>query len=313
MPLKCCAPNCSSNYKTSNEKVSVYKFPKDEEEKEVWRKAIPRSNLEISKYTAVCRKHWPEDCKIIVVHGKPRPADPPTVFENIPKRCLSSPPPKARKTTKVSASARNTQQDELLQFEKLDQLEFEKIPSKMSKDVSVVVYQVNNKYHIQSKQFHEGVPEFCIVIQEDLSFKVFHYGVSCSVTSLIKNKINLCKTWSSLDEILRYVKSREREQKVNVLLNQLSVSGKKTVGKSIYPPEMISRAFEYFCISRSLYDRLCKDFQLPSIRTLTRITSKTSSLDDTDFAKGVLQSLPDWQKRYVLPTVQNILLFLCTV
>ena len=298
MPLKCCAPNCSSNYKTSNEKVSVYKFPKNEEEKELWRKAIPRSNLEITKYTAVCRKHWAEDCKMVVVHGKPRPIDPPSIFENIPRSCLTSPPPKARKTSSSSASVRNIKEDEILQFEKMDQLVFEDIPSKMAEDMSVVTYKVNKNYHIQARQFHEGVPEFCVVIQEKgLAFNVFHYGVSCSVPSLIKNKLYSCKTWSCLDEILRYVKARERELKVDVLMNQLSVSGKKAVGKSIYSPEMIARAFEYFCISRSLYDRLRKDFQLPSIRTLTHITSKTSSVDDADFVKGVLQSLPDWQKR----------------
>ena len=60
--------------------------------------------------------------------GKSRPADPPTVFENIPKSCLLSPPPKARKTSKISASVQNVQEDELLQFEKLDELEFEMIP-----------------------------------------------------------------------------------------------------------------------------------------------------------------------------------------
>lgn len=135
----------------------------------------------------------------------------------------------------------------------------------------------------------------------------FHYGVLCSVPSLIKNKIYCCKTWSSLDEILHYVKARKQDEKVDVLMNQLSVSGKKTVGESIYPPEMIARAFEYFCISRSLYNCLCRDFQLPSIRTLTRITSKTNSVDDADFVKGVSQSLPDWQKRYV--TIYK--LFIC--
>lgn len=301
MPLKCCVPNCTSNYKTSNEKNSVYKFPKDEEEKEIWRKAIPRSNLEVTKYTAVCRKHWSEDCKMIVKHGKPRPADPPSLFENILRSCLSSPPPKSRKTSKTSASVRNVQEDELLQFEKLDHLVFENIPSKMAEDTSVVVYKTNKSYYIQATKFHEGVPEFCIIIKEgELTFNVFHYGVSCSVPSLIKNKIYSCKTWSSLNEIIRYVKTREPDQKVEVLMNQLSVSGKKTVGISIYPPEMMSRAFQYFCISRSLYNCLCKDFQLPSIRTLTRITSKTSSVDDVDFVKGVLQSLPVWQKRFVI-------------
>ena len=70
----------------------------------------------------------------------------------------------------------------------------------MAEDTSVVVYEVSSSYHIQARQFHKGVSEFCIVVQEgDLTSNVFHYAVSCSVPFLIKNKIYSCKTWSSLD------------------------------------------------------------------------------------------------------------------
>ena len=34
------------------------------------------------------------------------------------------------------------------------------------------------------------------------------------------------------------------------------------------------KSFEYFATSRELYGKLTKDYQLPSICTLTRITSK---------------------------------------
>jgi hypothetical protein len=50
------------------------------------------------------------------------------------------------------------------------------------------------------------------------------------------------------------------------------------VGK-IYPVKMTTRCFEYFAISRALYTHLCKDYQLPSVRTFTRITSKFKSID----------------------------------
>ena len=45
---------------------------------------------------------------------------------------------------------------------------------------------------------------------------------------------------------------------------------------------------------------LVADFQLPSIRTLTRITSKIGSVEDVAFLKGVLDGIPIWQRRCIL-------------
>ena len=58
------------------------------------------------------------------------------------------------------------------------------------------------------------------------------------------------------------------------MLNECMVT--VLVGKPIYAPEVIMRAFEYFATSRALYGKLTEDYQLPSMRTLTRITSKFS-------------------------------------
>lgn len=299
MPLKCCVPNCNSNYKTSKEKVSVYKFPRDEEEKKKWKSAIPRANLEVTSFTAVCRHHWPDDCEFITVYGKSRPADPPSVFKNIPISCLSSPPLKARKIEKTSAASRSVQPDQLSEFQQLDKLVLGEIPTKLSSDDSLVVFKLPAAFVIQSLKFHEGVPEFVITISEDYSYSLFYYGSSCSVPSLSNNKINQCKNWSTLYEIIRYAKAKEKGHKTDILLRQVSVSGKKNVAQTLYSPEAIARAFEYFCISRSLYHRLREDFQLPSVRTLTRITSKIGSVEDVVFTKGVIQKLPATQKRYV--------------
>ena len=54
-----------------------------------------------------------------------------------------------------------------------------------------------------------------------------------------------------------------------VLKEQVSAMGVVPVGHTIYSPEMIVRAFEYFSTSRSLYNQLRRDFKLPSTRTLT--------------------------------------------
>ena len=61
---KCCVYACKTNYsseKLKSDKISLYRFPKDETEKENWIKAIPNTNLRISRDTVVCALHWPSD------------------------------------------------------------------------------------------------------------------------------------------------------------------------------------------------------------------------------------------------------------
>ena len=48
--------------------------------------------------------------------------------------------------------------------------------------------------------------------------------------------------------------------------------------------ETIVRAFEYLAISRSFYKRLRKDYELPSVSFLTKLTLKLdSAMDDIEF------------------------------
>lgn len=59
MPLKCCAPGCTSNYKQSDGHTTVFRFPKDAR-LEVWKRKIPRQNLVITNNTRLCIKHFEE-------------------------------------------------------------------------------------------------------------------------------------------------------------------------------------------------------------------------------------------------------------
>ena len=105
--FKCCVPLCTSNYKTSEIKVSLYRFPQNSNEKERWIKAIRRTNLVVNINTVACRLHWPDDFKTYTYRGKARPYEPPSVFHNINKSCISI-PPKPRKTANSSfESTRN--------------------------------------------------------------------------------------------------------------------------------------------------------------------------------------------------------------
>ncbi|XP_077558528.1 uncharacterized protein LOC144174001 isoform X2 [Haemaphysalis longicornis] len=60
MPDKCCVPKCRGNYASEN-KVHIFKFPKEEDLRQAWLRAIPRENLVVTEYTRVCELHFKYD------------------------------------------------------------------------------------------------------------------------------------------------------------------------------------------------------------------------------------------------------------
>ena len=72
------------------------------------------------------------------------------------------------------------------------------------------------------------------------------------------------------------------------------------VGEKKYESEIIIRSFEYFAMSRALYNRLRDDYQLPGVSTLTRLTSKTNKINDTAMMKNVLSNVAERQKSFIL-------------
>ena len=105
--------------------------------------------------------------------------------------------------------------------------------------------------------------------------------------------------WSVLEEIIRYLKNMEIDNKECVLQEHLSTMA-PTVGKIMYSQELTVRVFQYFATSRSLYNRFRIDYQLPSIKTLTRIRSKVSALNETYFMRSVFSTLKENQKQCVI-------------
>ena len=72
--------------------------------------------------------------------------------------------------------------------------------------------------------------------------------------------------------------------------------GVTQVGEKKYTIETTVRAFEYFALSRSAYSRLREDFELPCISTLTSLTSKVKSVDDSIYISNVFSKLPSEQR-----------------
>ena len=86
--------------------------------------------------------------------------------------------------------------------------------------------------------------------------------------------------WSRVAEAIRFLNTKVVGRKVEILLGVKCMNSLTYVGGKKYSAETIARSFEYFAVSKSLYRSLREDYELPSISTLTTITSKVSTLQD---------------------------------
>ena len=303
MGRKCCVTFCKGNYDAGN-KAKVFRLPTDKCERERWIRAIPRDNIPDSRDTSVCENHWPPGYATIKVHGKERPREPPSVFSQVPLSMIPTPPSKLRQTTRCDSSVRNKQDDEMPAFIKQDRITFDVLTDSAHSHsfvCPVTCFTINDIFHLQSNEYFANcIPMFVIKISNDLKFQTYHAGVQCYVPSLSKNRITKLDSWSKLEEAIRHLNSMPIEHKKHVIGKQLNIMNSPLVGYKIYDNSTIVRAFEYFCISRSLYDRLRVDFKLPSIKTLTKITSIVNKLDDTSFMASVFSKLPEKQQKCIL-------------
>ena len=120
---------------------------------------------------------------------------------------------------------------------------------------------------VQSSKFIDGISVFMLRIYNNLHFETFHYRVKCYISRLSKNCINTVDTLSKLEEIIRYLNSMAFDHKENILSQQFLANTPKMVGIK-YRSDIVICAFGYYATSRTLYNRLTDDFQLPSLATL---------------------------------------------
>ena len=97
MPRKCVTnfdgKPCTSNYQSNKDNVSVFRFPKDPEERLLWINALP-SKIVVGDYSVVCEKHWSEGYKHKKSKGPLgyRPVDPPSEFGITSDSCSQQTP-----------------------------------------------------------------------------------------------------------------------------------------------------------------------------------------------------------------------------
>ena len=124
MVFTCCVPECNTGYRSSQavEKVAVFRFPKNNNLRQKWIKAIPRKNWLPGDSHRVCAKHFnSDDFKItssntrmsrrnssdsqILRRQRLKPNAVPRIFPNLPAY-LSSTPTTSRATSCSFSSAR---------------------------------------------------------------------------------------------------------------------------------------------------------------------------------------------------------------
>ena len=84
---------------------------------------------------------------------------------------------------------------------------------------AIMSFARNGNIYLQSTSYFN----FLVIISESLKFESFHCGVKIYVPSLSKNRITKIDRWSALDEVLRYLHSRESDGKLTVLKEQIMV------------------------------------------------------------------------------------------
>ena len=327
MPLKCCVTGCVSNYaqlkrpssecnsrkadetdnlppnkrrKANSDHIPIFKFPKNDSDKESWIKNIPRDDYKITKWTGVCYRHWPIGFKSKPCQGGGvRPVDPPTIFDmcNIPKSQIPTPVPQPRSTEKSSSSARNPDIDQMPEVLAQLKVEFGDI---MNENVPILTYHSDNIIYIQSREFSAGcVPKFLVKVFSDLDYESYHSGVLCPTKTVLK--ISKLNDWGIIINVINHLNNLKISQKVKVLSEDIdSLSNINVVGKKVYSMDTILRAFEYFATSRATYKRFVQDYQLPSVRLLQHITSQTKTSSDSEFIEKVFKNLTEKQRQCIL-------------
>ena len=267
-------------------------------------KGIPNLNLRVSKDTVVCVLHWPSGFEEIKVNGKFRPNNPLLIWPGVASSQvpISSPPP--RPTKKTCSSTRSIEEDQLSEFLSSDKVTFISLKENLLKNqteslVNLSCFIIADTLYVQSQQYLNGVPLLIVNIFKDLNFETYRCGIKCTISTPSKNRVMTAYAWSVFEEIIRYLKNMAIDNKKCVLQDHLSAMA-PTVGKRMYSQELIVRAFQYFATSMSLYNQLRIDYQLPSIKTLTRITLKVSALNETCFMRSVFNTVKENQRQCVI-------------
>lgn len=342
MPKKCIThfdgEPCTGNYDSSNEKVSVFRFPKDPQERALWVNALP-SKVIVKDESVLCEKHWPKDFRRKKCQGPLgyRPHDPPTVFGTTPSSCFvqtSSSRLRAIDNRTVSGESRGKKQK--IDSEKDDTImswdDLKKYSQKVNLVSDLSEDNVIKLYHIQ------GIPPtitFSIFINGDKKVSAFKGNTSVSLRDVISGFDWKLNKFSELDKVIEKVTSfpidihneltklseilielcndsddidEKVKKKVGFLLEQVKMCCVGSRGRR-YSSQLIQSAIELMLRSRNCYRSLLNFLSLPNIKTLKSYFGKLGSPESIEVCKEVISSVflkLDGLERYCFITADEI-------
>lgn len=231
MPFVCCVPGCKIRY-NADEKVSLFRFPKNEDFREKWLRYIHRDGYQICDSSRVCIKHFSE--RFIIredVMTKPdgtilRVARDqlklsldafPTIFENQPSYMSTVLPPKRKAPSVRHAEYKIRRENEEEAKKKLDEIiNFEELSSNISKKICIFLDYFSLKLYKEKIiifALDEGaeLPSIVkgIIVYKDLKITSFYKNIEIDNNDLndILGKTKRCATWSVLLNVLEFVKN----------------------------------------------------------------------------------------------------------
>ena len=127
MPRKCCIYGCRTNFDTAlkdinnadqlGQKIPVFRFPKQPDERERWCKAVPNANFIATDNKVICELHWPENYEREKKYGKFRPVHPPSIWPGVTTSQVPTPLTHKRSTERAECSKRVQNIDEMENFQ----------------------------------------------------------------------------------------------------------------------------------------------------------------------------------------------------
>ena len=333
MPKKCSVGNCRGNYTSESEKVTVFSFPTDENERKRWLNALPNiiPPEHVTKNMGVCCRHWPPDARTKSVKGHKIPIDPPELFD-VPQTFVKQVQSRDRDvdSRRISFEIRSSQPDELEEFIKKDSFNsFEDLLDGLKYRDEFIKYSFQtvlddgNLYLIKLDVIQNS-PEvqFYLRITKNFNVGAFRFNTAVPLRDLLGFQCRLTR-FSQLDAIILRTKdyclcpndelkstskmlcSRLSDSEVDCdfLLEQLDLLCTPSNGRR-YSAKTMSISLKLYMCSRSCYRSLREVITLPHPNTLTAnigsIVTLGSENEANYTAKLVFERLTGLQKKCLL-------------
>lgn len=337
MPRKCSVGNCTSNYKTSDDKIPVYRFPTNSMELDRWLERLPNIIRKecVTRNMGICRLHWPSYARMKTSYGKEVPDEPPSIFHGCPKtfhRFTTNKTERNVNERRVTSTARVINHDEMDFFEEHDEIsnDFDVFRSDLIQRKLENIHIINDEssVHLISFAMCYNEVKFSVSIDQKYSISAYHSKTKVSFHNMrayLGYQMKL-RRWSQLDAVINYVKNYEISEDsevtacVNYLRQMLQQTGTydyryeflfeqltlktKSPENLRYSSFMMIKAMNTFLVSRSAYYFLRTLLTLPHPTTLTKLLGDTFAIG-TDSASQTISKLyfanvPNFQRRCLI-------------